>query len=201
MSIEPTTPAKNSASTPEKKPATTPAAPKPAAAESATAKKPATAKAASPKKPAATRRSTKSTTAAKSTKASGSAKSTKTSAKAPAKTSAKTPAAQTTATSPASPTTHGRANAEGYPPAFPQAPVAPAPAPRANIARIPIMDVTPCVQNGSLAAKGTVNEAFPVQATVWREGHDLFGCEAVLVDPQGREVQSAPMVLVRPGLG
>ncbi|MGJ9495121.1 alpha-1,4-glucan--maltose-1-phosphate maltosyltransferase [Actinotignum sp. GS-2025a] len=206
MSIEPTTPAKNSAPTPEEKPAATPTT------TPAAAKKPAATKAAASKKPATTRRSTKSTSSAKST---GTAKGT-TTAKAPAKASAakstrstgtakttKTAAkpAKTTAKTAPSPTTHGRPNPEGYPPAFPQAPMAPVPAPRANIARIPIMDVTPCVQNGSLAAKGTVNEAFPVQATVWREGHDLFGCEAVLVDPQGREVQSAPMVLVRPGLG
>lgn len=82
----------------------------------------------------------------------------------------------------------------------PASPVAPTPAPYGNIGRIPIMDVMPQVQNGSWPAKATVREAFPVQATVWREGHDLFACEAVLVNEAGEEIQSAPMELIRPGL-
>ncbi len=68
------------------------------------------------------------------------------------------------------------------------------------LGRIPIMDVTPCIENGRLAAKGTEYESFPVQATVFREGHDLFGAEAVLVDPDGNEVQRTPMVDTKPGL-
>ncbi|MGO1590358.1 MAG: alpha-1,4-glucan--maltose-1-phosphate maltosyltransferase [Ancrocorticia sp.] len=67
--------------------------------------------------------------------------------------------------------------------------------------RIPIRDIEPSVENGSWAAKGTELEAFPVRATVFREGHDLFAAEAVLVDPHGNEVQTEPMVLIRPGLG
>ncbi len=85
------------------------------------------------------------------------------------------------------------------------APIAPAshapiPAPFAPLGRIPIRDISPCVENGSWPAKGTENEAFPVQATVFREGHDLFACEAVLVNPRGEEVQCAPMVNTQPGL-
>ena len=68
------------------------------------------------------------------------------------------------------------------------------------IGRIPIMDVTPCIENGRLAAKGSEHESFPVRATVFREGHDLFGAEAVLVDPSGVEVQRSPMVNTKPGL-
>lgn len=78
---------------------------------------------------------------------------------------------------------------------------APAPAPFSEMGRIPIRDIEPTVENGSWAAKGTEFESFPVRATVFREGHDLFGCEAVLVDPSGAEVQAAPMELIRPGLG
>ena len=76
----------------------------------------------------------------------------------------------------------------------------PQPAPFAPITRIPIVDVSPVVENGAWPAKGAENEAFPVQATIFREGHDLFGAEAVLFDPRGREVQTAPMVNVAPGL-
>ncbi len=68
------------------------------------------------------------------------------------------------------------------------------------IGRIPIMDVTPCIEGGRLAAKGTEYEAFPVRATVFREGHDLFAAEAVLVDPQGKIVQVETMVDIHPGL-
>lgn len=80
-------------------------------------------------------------------------------------------------------------------------PVIPTPAPVATLGRIPIMHVTPQIEGGSIPAKGTEHEAFPVQATVWREGHDLFGCEAVLVDPNGAEAQRAPMKLVGEGVG
>ncbi|MCF2706603.1 DUF3416 domain-containing protein [Arcanobacterium haemolyticum] len=69
------------------------------------------------------------------------------------------------------------------------------------VGRIPIMDVTPCVEKGRLAAKGTEHEAFPVQATVFREGHDRFAAEAVLVDPEGNVAQIERMVNIRPGLG
>lgn len=73
-------------------------------------------------------------------------------------------------------------------------------APYSPISRIPIVDVTPCIENGAWPAKGTVGESFPVQATIFREGHDLFGAECVLVDPKGKEVQVSPMVDVSPGL-
>lgn len=71
---------------------------------------------------------------------------------------------------------------------------------RTVLGRIPIMDVTPCVEDGLLAAKGTEYESFPVQATIFREGHDQFGAEAVLVDPLGAEVQRSTMVNTQPGL-
>ena len=73
------------------------------------------------------------------------------------------------------------------------------PAPWGAIPRIPITDVTPVVENGSWPAKAVEREAVPIQATIFREGHDLFGAEAVLFDPKGKEVQAAPMIDVRPG--
>mgnify|MGYP000843730045 FL=1 len=63
------------------------------------------------------------------------------------------------------------------------------------------MEVTPQVEGGRLAAKGTEGESFPVQATVFREGHDKFAAQAELIDPSGQVVQTSPMALVLPGLG
>ena len=77
---------------------------------------------------------------------------------------------------------------------------APTPAAYTEIGRIPITGISPVNEGGAWAAKGTENEAFPVQANVFREGHDLFGCEAVLVNPKGKEVQTAQMVDIMPGL-
>jgi starch synthase (maltosyl-transferring) len=53
------------------------------------------------------------------------------------------------------------------------------------VGRIPILNVTPVVDLGRLAAKATEGEPFPVTATVFREGHDRLGAEVVLVDPDG----------------
>ncbi|WIK59373.1 DUF3416 domain-containing protein [Actinotignum urinale] len=150
-------------------------------------------------KPAQVKKTPAAEKAAVATKkaSASSSKTTKTVApkKEPAKTAKKTPA-KTAKKKPAA-----LDPAPGFMTAFPEAPASPVPANLSNIGRIPIMDITPNVQNGSWAAKGTEKEAFPVRATVWREGHDLFACEAVLVDPDGKEVQASPMVLVHPGLG
>ena len=80
-------------------------------------------------------------------------------------------------------------------------PTAPVPAPFGVIGRIPIREIEPCIEGGAWAAKGTEFESFPVRATIFREGHDLFGAEAILVDPDGNEVQREPMYLIKPGLG
>lgn len=79
-------------------------------------------------------------------------------------------------------------------------PIAAKPAPYSTIGRIPIVDVSPVIENGAWPAKGTEGESFPVQATVFREGHDLYGAECVLIDDAGSQVQVAPMVDVAPGL-
>ncbi|CUR56077.1 putative glucanase glgE [metagenome] len=53
------------------------------------------------------------------------------------------------------------------------------------VGRIPVMEVMPLVDRGRLPAKATVNEAFPVFATVFREGHDKLSAEVVLTGPDG----------------
>lgn len=61
-------------------------------------------------------------------------------------------------------------------------------------------EVFPVLEDGLWPAKGSVDEPFPVRATVFREGHDLFGATAVLVSPDGRDHSSALMREVLPGL-
>ena len=62
------------------------------------------------------------------------------------------------------------------------------------VGRIPVMDVMPLVDLGRLPAKATVGEAFPVTATVFREGHDKLAAEVVLVDPGGKRRPPVRMV-------
>ena len=61
------------------------------------------------------------------------------------------------------------------------------------------MDIQPVLQNGAWSVRAEF-EAFPVTATVFREGHDKFGAAAVLLDPEGNEVQESMMHDVHPGL-
>ncbi|WP_232514730.1 alpha-1,4-glucan--maltose-1-phosphate maltosyltransferase [Cellulomonas sp. PSBB021] len=87
-----------------------------------------------------------------------------------------------------------------------QPPTAPAATPVAQvvvgppIGRIPVVDVFPVAEAGRFPAKAVVGEAFPVRATVFREGHDAVAATAVLLDPDGRVHQRVPMVDVAPGL-
>jgi starch synthase (maltosyl-transferring) len=53
------------------------------------------------------------------------------------------------------------------------------------VGRIPVMDVTPLVDLGRRPAKATIDEPFPVRATVFREGHDKLSAEVVLTGPDG----------------
>lgn len=62
------------------------------------------------------------------------------------------------------------------------------------VGRIPVMDVAPLVDLGRQPAKATVDEPFPVTATVFREGHDRLGAEAVLVAPDGTRRPPVRMV-------
>ena len=89
------------------------------------------------------------------------------------------------------PAATGTGSAAGAGPAGSRAagavPVQPAP-PGTTGGRIPVRAVTPVVDEGRRAAKAVVDEAFPVGATVFREGHDALAAEAVLVRPDGSEL-------------
>ncbi|WP_206074417.1 alpha-1,4-glucan--maltose-1-phosphate maltosyltransferase [Antribacter gilvus] len=68
------------------------------------------------------------------------------------------------------------------------------------VGRIPVLEVSPVVEGGRWPAKASVGEVVPIEATVFREGHDAVGATAVLVGPDGRDRAWAPMVDVAPGL-
>jgi starch synthase (maltosyl-transferring) len=51
--------------------------------------------------------------------------------------------------------------------------------------RFAICEVWPAVESGRRPAKAAVGEKVPVAATVFREGHDALGVEAVLTSPTG----------------
>ncbi|MCL2423035.1 MAG: DUF3416 domain-containing protein, partial [Micrococcales bacterium] len=72
--------------------------------------------------------------------------------------------------------------------------------PDAPIGRIPVVDVQPVAEAGRFPAKSTVGEVFPVRATVFREGHDMYGAEAVLLRPDGTEACRVRMHEVGIGL-
>lgn len=59
----------------------------------------------------------------------------------------------------------------------------------ASIGRIPISAVHPVLDGGRTPAKAVPGGLLSVGATVFREGHDLIGVEAVLYDGKGRERQ------------
>ncbi|MFJ8587834.1 maltotransferase domain-containing protein [Streptomyces sp. NPDC093595] len=56
--------------------------------------------------------------------------------------------------------------------------------------RLFIDDVSPVVSMGRLPAKAVVGDALPVEATVWREGHEALAAAVLWTDPDGtcREV-------------
>ena len=72
-------------------------------------------------------------------------------------------------------------------------------APVVTIGRIPVLDVAPVLNEGRWPTKATVGEVVPIEATVFREGHDAVAATAVLVAPDGREL-TAPMTDIAPGL-
>ena len=55
--------------------------------------------------------------------------------------------------------------------------------------RFPITAVQPAVEGGKFPAKAVVGETLVVGATAFREGHDMLGVSAVLLDPRGKERQ------------
>jgi starch synthase (maltosyl-transferring) len=76
----------------------------------------------------------------------------------------------------------------------------PQPTPPAPIGRIPVLEVSPVVEGGRWPAKAAVGEVVPVEATVFREGHDAVAATAVLVAPDGTDHAAVPMADVAPGL-
>ncbi|GAA1875740.1 alpha-1,4-glucan--maltose-1-phosphate maltosyltransferase [Myceligenerans crystallogenes] len=74
------------------------------------------------------------------------------------------------------------------------------PAAPQEIGRIPVIQVSPVVEGGRWPAKGAVGEVIPVEATVFREGHDAVAATAVLVAPDGTDHSWVPMTDVAPGL-
>ncbi|WP_432547457.1 alpha-1,4-glucan--maltose-1-phosphate maltosyltransferase [Kineococcus sp. SYSU DK004] len=68
-----------------------------------------------------------------------------------------------------------------------------------KVGRIPVLGVSPVVDDGRWPAKAVPGEQVPVSATVFREGHDAVAATAVLVRPDGSEL-TARMTLGTPGL-
>ncbi|MEV6104537.1 alpha-1,4-glucan--maltose-1-phosphate maltosyltransferase [Streptomyces sp. NPDC051940] len=58
---------------------------------------------------------------------------------------------------------------------------------------VPVLDVGPVVDGGRRPAKAVTGETFQVTATVFREGDEPVGAEAVLTGPDGRTRPGTPM--------
>ena len=59
------------------------------------------------------------------------------------------------------------------------------------IGRIPVTKVSPVIEAGAYPAKAAVGEVIPIEATVFREGHDAVNATVVLIDPEGNESTAA----------
>jgi starch synthase (maltosyl-transferring) len=69
------------------------------------------------------------------------------------------------------------------------------------IGRIVIEDVRPQVDCGRWPARAVAGETIPVEATVFRDGHNVVvGAAVRLTGPGERRAQTIPMTLVEPGL-
>nr|WP_255526457.1 alpha-1,4-glucan--maltose-1-phosphate maltosyltransferase [Clavibacter sp. VKM Ac-2872] len=53
------------------------------------------------------------------------------------------------------------------------------------IGRIPILSLTPQIEDDLWPAKSFVHDVVPFGATIFREGHDLIGADVLLTDPSG----------------
>lgn len=69
-----------------------------------------------------------------------------------------------------------------------------------RIARIPATELFPVIEDGLLPAKAVEGESIPIRATTFREGHDAMGAEAVLINPNGKEVERKRMKEILVGL-
>ena len=55
--------------------------------------------------------------------------------------------------------------------------------------RIPILDLSPQVDEGHWAASAFSGEVVPFRATAFREGHDRIGVDLLLLDPSGAQTE------------
>ena len=69
------------------------------------------------------------------------------------------------------------------------------------IGRIPIEDISPVIVFGGefVPVKAIAHEETTISATVFREGHDGLGVQAILVDAHGRELSRVRMREIWPG--
>ncbi|MGI8456610.1 MAG: alpha-1,4-glucan--maltose-1-phosphate maltosyltransferase [Propionibacteriaceae bacterium] len=65
------------------------------------------------------------------------------------------------------------------------------------VPRICVTKVSPVIEGGAYAAKASPGEIIPIEATVFREGHDAVNASVILTAPDGTE-QTAPMQVVEP---
>lgn len=117
--------------------------------------------------------------------------------------------ASAVAPAPAAPRFPARHTAEEFAADFP-APAAPrvelsavepgAPAIGSRLGRIPVLDVWPVICGGAYPVKAVVGEAFPVRATVFREGHDAVNASVIAISPQGEEIRTDMKPAGTPGL-
>ncbi len=68
-----------------------------------------------------------------------------------------------------------------------------------SLGRIPIVGVSPSLEEGRWPAKAVVGEAVPITATVFREGHDAEGANVLVTSPDGT-VTNLPMSVANWGL-
>lgn len=69
----------------------------------------------------------------------------------------------------------------------------------AQLGRMPISQVYPSVEGGKWPARSAAGEMVPITATVFREGHDKVGVQAVVRDENGTVVARERMELIDPG--
>jgi starch synthase (maltosyl-transferring) len=69
---------------------------------------------------------------------------------------------------------------------------------RPVLGRLPILEVSPVVENGAWPAKAFAGEVVPFSAVAFREGHDLIGVELLLTSPSGTSIRRR-MSPVNPG--
>ncbi|SDH30045.1 starch synthase (maltosyl-transferring) [Leifsonia sp. 98AMF] len=70
------------------------------------------------------------------------------------------------------------------------APSAPEPGPyEPLLGRIPILELSPQVDEGLWAATAFSGEVIPFRATAFREGHDKIGVDLILLDPAGQQTE------------